>query len=93
MGCYACLINGDATSTSLSQLVREETTHAVMDAGIATTVVVVMLLGVGVGPALVAGAAVATAVLAYVFHQVVLVLGVLIARWRADATAPQHDPA
>jgi hypothetical protein len=93
MGCYGCLVDGDATEKPLPQLVREETASAVTDAGIATTVVVVMLLAAGVGPALVVGAAVAAAVGTYVFHQVVLVVGVAIARWRAKRLAPQRDPA
>jgi len=93
MGCYACLVNGGATEKPLTQLVREETASAVTDAGIATTVVVVMLLAVGIGPALVVGGAVATAVLTYVFHQVVLVAGVCTARWRAGSDATEHDPA
>jgi len=93
MGCYACLVNGEATEKPLLRLLREETASAVTDAGIATTVVVVMLLAAGTDSMLVVGGAVAAAGLTYVGHQLVLVAGVAIARWRADGHTGRHDPA
>lgn len=91
--CYESLVNDDATEKPLGELIREEMGSAVVDAGIATTVVVLMLAVAGTPPLLVAGAAVGAVGLTLVVHQLVLVAGVLLVRWRTSSPAPHGDPA
>jgi len=84
--CYNALTDGDAEEKEMIQLLREEFSAAVKDGAIAATVVLLMLVAGGIGPALVAGATVVTFVLGIALHQIVLVAGVGVLRLRSSAT-------
>ncbi len=92
--CFDSLIDGDATEKPLRQLVSEEMSSALKDAGVTTvTVALVLLLAGGVAPGIVAAATVVAFFAGVVLHQAVLVVGVGLVRLRArSADRPQHDP-
>ncbi|MFT4921959.1 MAG: hypothetical protein ACI8XM_001167 [Haloarculaceae archaeon] len=90
--CFEALIDGDANEKSLRTLIREEVGSALTDATVAALTVVVVLLGSGTGPLLTVGAALGAVVLGVVLHQAVLVVGVALVRWRADAERRPPEP-
>jgi hypothetical protein len=92
--CYESLVDEDeAVEQPMGVLVREEMGSAVVDAGIATTAVLAMLLFAGTPLWLVGATALVTPVLTIVFHQLVLVAGVAVVRWRTTAEPPTPDAA
>ena len=85
--CYDSLLNGDATDRSLGTLLRAETGSALKNGVVAAAVVLAVLLAGESGPLLAAGSALAALALGYLLHQIVLLAGVAVVRWR-DGRSP-----
>jgi len=79
-GCYESLLNGDATERSLREPLTEERWKAVGNGVAAGLLVVALLPAGGADAALTAGLAVLAVLLGTVFHQLLLVAGVLVTR-------------
>lgn len=84
--CYESLVDEDqATGKPVSSLVRAEMGSAVVDAAIATTAVLGMVLLAGTPLWLVVATALVTPVLTVLLYQFVLVVGIGVVRWRATS--------
>lgn len=89
--CYESLIEGDAVERPLTEVLRGELSSAVKNGAAAAAVVLAVLLASGVGPLLVAGAALGAFVLGIALHQAVLVAGIALLRWRAPDRSESTD--
>jgi hypothetical protein len=87
--CYESLTNGTAVERPLSTLLRAEAPSAVKDGVVAAALVTVALVAGGVPTAWVVATAVGTLALTALAHELVLVAGVALVRWRTGEGRPE----
>jgi sugar phosphate permease len=85
--CYESLLNGDATDSSVTELLRREMGSAFRNGLGAGAIVTAVLLWRSVAPSLLVGSAVAAVVLGALIHQLVLLAGIQLVRRRSAAAS------
>jgi hypothetical protein len=91
--CFGVLTDGDALHRPVGQLLRAETRNALTQGVEVAAVVLAALLVAGVGLPLVAAATAVAVPAGALVHQVVVLLGVAVLRWRADGPDPGESVA